>query len=202
MQLSPLAPTRRQMTVKETLYLTPQSAYQTFQEGHLGFVVPQGVVMLNEPHKLDSCVLLTPMQQTAWQGHAQSEEALELIQQTEGFALIKRFGIKNPYEDIDFSQFDGTLTIPQCSRDIDLESIPEQLLERAEGEVTAFMGGKLGYRTQGGVLRMIEGETVILEREGSVVWAGSLDEDYAITLIEHHDGTVALSSPPMKTLQA
>lgn len=193
--------------MNQTLKLTPESAYQSFQEGHLGFVLKRGVLMLNVPHDLDSCVLFTQMHETIWKGHANSPEALRMMQATEGFALIHRHGSDNPYTDIDFSAFEGTFNIPVPSADPDFAAYPKETQEVAEEEVQAFLNGRLGYRVDNGILKVLEpddADSCVLEVFGRVIWAGNAFSDEAYAMIEASTEIIALMPEPasLKPLQA
>lgn len=193
--------------MNQTLKLTPDSAYQTFQKGHLGFVLKRGVLMLNVPHDLDSCVLLTPMHETAWMGHANSPEALRMMQTTEGFALINRHGSDNPYTDIDLSAFEGTFNILGGAADPDFAAYPKETQEAAEEEVQAFLNGRLGYRVDNGILKVLEPEdadSCVLEVFGRVMWAGNAFSDEAYAMVEKSTEIIVLIPNPasLKPLQA
>jgi hypothetical protein len=189
--------------LKQTLILTPETAYQSFQEGHLGFVLPQGVLILNIPHDLESCVLLAPRHQTVWQGHANSQEALKLMQQTQGFALIKRINIENPYEDIDFSAFEGAFNIPVVSDAMNFTDMPEDDWLHAQAEIHAFLAGQIGYLVDNGILKLQtpnDPDSCVLEVFGHVLWYGNAFSDEAHAMIEKSTETVLLQTAPATLL--
>ena len=130
-----------------------------------------------------------------------------MMQTTEGFALIKRYGSDNPYSDIDFSEFEGTFNIPASVADPDYAAYPKETQEVAEEEVQAFLNGHLGYRVDNGILKVVEpedAESCVLEVFGRVMWAGNAFSDEAYAMIEASTETVVLSPEPsgFKPLQA
>lgn len=193
--------------MKRTLVLTPESAYQTFRDGHLGFLVPKGLLMLKVPHDLTSCVLVTRTHDTLWKGHAESPEGLELMAKTEAFALIERKGIDNPFNDIDFSDYDGSFTIPARASDLDFGSYPQVIQEQSAAEVSAFLSSRIGYRVHNGILKLTEPDdpdSCVLEVHGHVMWYGNALSDEAHNMIEKSTEIIALTPDPvfLKPLQA
>lgn len=184
--------------MSQILKLTPDSAYRTFQEGHLGFVLKRGVLMLNVPHDLDSCVLLTPMHETAWKGHANSPEALAMLQRTEGFALINRPGSDNPYTDIDLSAFERPFSIPSIA-DFRFDTLPPETFETADVESEAFTAGTLGYRVHNGILKVTEPsdpDSCVLEVAGTVMGYSNALSDEAHVMIEASTENLELIPTP------
>lgn len=193
--------------MKQTLILTPDNAFETFRQGHLGFVVPKGLLMLNVPNDLESCVVMTTMRETLWKGHAQSPEAIEMMERAEGFALIERHGMDNPYGTIDFSGFDGTLTVPTSATGPHIAAYPEDAQEAVEDEANAFLNGRIGYRVDNGILKVQDPndpDSCVLEVSGHIMWAGNVFGDEAYAMIEKSHEIVALTPDPMghRPLQA
>lgn len=182
--------------MKQTLILTPDNAFETFRQGHLGFVVPKGLLMLNFPNDLESCVVITTMHETLWKGHAESPEAIEMMERATAFALIERHGMENPYGDIDFSTFDGTLIIPARAAMPPFAAYPKDVQEAAEEEVRTFLDGHIGYRVDNGILKVQEPddpESCVLEVAGTVLWYGNAFSDEAYAMIEKSTEIVALT---------
>lgn len=156
--------------------------------------------MLNVPHDLNSCVLVTPMHEILWKGHSNSAEALRMMQKTEAFALLNRHGTDNPYTDIDFSGFESAFNISENFESTAFGSYPKKVREQAEEEIHAFLDGKIGYRVHNGILKVQElddPDSCVLEVLGCVMWYGNVFSDEAHAMIAASQEVVELRPTPV-----
>ncbi len=189
-----LTPSRPDQEVTlTTLSLTPETIYPNFKRGYIGLLNARGVLLLNFPNDLGSGMLLNRAKEPLWQGHAGSRDAVSLMRQTLGFALVQRLGVPNPFKELDLSRLDNAIDIQPPREDLEIPLVP------AQSSLLAFLAGELGYLVQGGILSVQtphDPSTCTLERKGFIVWAGDAHSDHALALMGAHEGTVKLTPQP------